>query len=67
MTLIAFETLKQPDGVDAFVQARRKSPLDIAKEVGTAYHPASSASALRRKLLIMSTQEGDLLKSRQGD
>ncbi|KAJ5053263.1 hypothetical protein NUH16_010333 [Penicillium rubens] len=32
VTLIAFETLKQPDGVDVFVSTRRKSPTDIVKE-----------------------------------
>lgn len=49
VTLVAFETFKQPDGVDAFVSARRKTPLNIAKEVGAAYRTSSSSSTLRRK------------------
>lgn len=48
VTLIAFETLKQPDGVDAFVSARRNSPFNIAKEVSTAYQTTSASSASRR-------------------
>ncbi|OKP13443.1 Elongator complex protein 5 [Penicillium subrubescens] len=42
VTFIAFETLKKPDGVDAFVSTRRKSPADIAKEVAAAYQPAAT-------------------------
>jgi Histone acetylation protein 2. len=41
VTLIGFETLKQPEGVDAFVSARRKSPADILKEVAAAYQPST--------------------------
>lgn len=49
VTLIAFETLKRPDGVDAFVWARRKSPLDIAKDVGSVYQVSTSGNIPRRK------------------
>ncbi|GAB1197409.1 hypothetical protein APSETT444_006702 [Aspergillus pseudonomiae] len=42
VTLIAFETLKPLDGVDAFVSARRKSPAQIVKEVGAAYQATST-------------------------
>lgn len=52
VTLIAFETLKQPDGVDAFISARRKSPADIAKEVAAVYQPVSSAGPSRRRCLM---------------
>lgn len=50
MTLISFETFKRPDGVDAFISTRRKSPLDIVKEVDSAYQATpSSTGTLRRK------------------
>lgn len=52
VTLIAFETLKPPDGVDAFITARRKSPTDIAKEVAAAYQPVPSAGPARRRCLM---------------
>lgn len=42
VTLIAFETLKPFDGVDAFVSARRKTPTEIIREVSAAYKPDSS-------------------------
>jgi hypothetical protein len=48
ITLISFETLKSPDGVDAFVSARRKTPAEIIREVATAYQPTQSASPSRR-------------------
>lgn len=51
VTFIAFETLKRPDGVDAFISARRKSTVDIAKEAAAAY-PASSGSSPRRKYTV---------------
>lgn len=54
VTLIAFETLKQPDGVDAFVSAHRKSPADITKEVAAAYQPAASVGPSKRECLINS-------------
>ncbi|KAJ5612706.1 hypothetical protein N7510_005900 [Penicillium lagena] len=52
VTLVAFETLKQPDGVDAFVSARRKSPAEIAREVSAAQQLAGSYSSRRRLILI---------------
>lgn len=42
VTLIAFETLKPFDGVDAFVYARRKTPAEIIRDVSAAYKPDSS-------------------------
>ncbi|KAL2828208.1 Elongator complex protein 5 [Aspergillus cavernicola] len=53
VTLIAFETLKPLDGVDAFISARRKSPSDIVKEVSAAYRPDSSNSPNRRRLILI--------------
>ena len=43
VTLVAFETLKRPDGCDAIVYTRCKSPADIIKEVAAAYQPVASA------------------------
>lgn len=51
VTFIAFETLKKPDGVDAFVSTRRKSPADIVKEVAAAYQPAAATGPSRRESL----------------
>ncbi|RJE25156.1 Killer toxin sensitivity protein [Aspergillus sclerotialis] len=53
VTLIAFETLKQPDGVDTFVSARRKNPQDIAKEVGSASQVSTSSNSSRRRVIII--------------
>ncbi|GLI80942.1 hypothetical protein PoHVEF18_009309 [Penicillium ochrochloron] len=53
VTFIAFETLKKPDGVDAFVSTRRKSPADIVKEVAAAYQPAAATGPSRRRLIII--------------
>ncbi|KAJ5242121.1 Histone acetylation protein 2 [Penicillium citrinum] len=47
VTLISFETLRKPDGVDAFISARRKTPADIMSEVSSAYKPVA-----RRLILI---------------
>lgn len=52
VTFISFETLKQPDGVDVFISARRKSTLDIAKEVRAACS-APSGNQPRRCLIII--------------
>jgi elongator complex protein 5 len=51
VTIIAFETLKKPDGVDAFVSTRQKSPAEIVKEVAAAYQPTAAAGLSRRELL----------------
>ncbi|KAJ5936083.1 Histone acetylation protein 2 [Penicillium verhagenii] len=53
VTIVAFETLKRPDGCDAFVSTRRKSPADIIKEVAAAYQPATSAGPSKRRLIII--------------
>ncbi|KAL5339708.1 Elongator complex protein 5 [Aspergillus crustosus] len=53
VTLIAFETLKPYDGVDAFVSARRKTPPEIVKEVGAAYKPDTSNGPGRRRLILI--------------
>lgn len=42
VTLIAFESLKPFDGVDAFVSARRKTPAEIIREASAAYKPDSA-------------------------
>ncbi|KAJ5825821.1 hypothetical protein N7474_002959 [Penicillium riverlandense] len=52
VTLVAFETLKQPEGVDSFVSARRKSSAEIAREVGAAQQLAGSNSS-RRELPVL--------------
>jgi len=44
VTLISFETLRKPDGVDAFISARRKTPADIMSEVSSAYKPVASTN-----------------------
>lgn len=56
VTLIAFETPKRPDGLDAFVSARRKSPLDIAKEVGSVYQVSTPGNTPRRKCTRQSSR-----------
>ncbi|KAJ5092394.1 Histone acetylation protein 2 [Penicillium alfredii] len=66
VTLIAFETLKQPEGVDAFVSARRKSAGDIFKEVGAAYQPAAATNPSRRHLIIIDSIN-PLLNSKRAD
>ncbi|KAF7597320.1 hypothetical protein BBP40_006260 [Aspergillus hancockii] len=53
VTLIAFETLKPLDGVDAFVSARRKSSSQIVKEVGAAYHTVQSNNPVPRRLILI--------------
>ncbi|OJJ52695.1 hypothetical protein ASPSYDRAFT_51835 [Aspergillus sydowii CBS 593.65] len=53
VTLIAFETLKPFDGVDAFVYARRKTPADIIRDVSAAYKPDSSNIPNRRRLILI--------------
>ncbi|CEL01696.1 Putative Killer toxin sensitivity protein [Aspergillus calidoustus] len=53
VTLIAFETLKPFDGVDAFIPARRKSPSEILKEVGAVDNAVSSNSPNRRRLILI--------------
>ncbi|KAJ5173783.1 Histone acetylation protein 2 [Penicillium coprophilum] len=53
VTLIAFETLKQPEGVDAFVSTRRKSPADIVKEVSAVYQPIAASNPSRRRLILI--------------
>ncbi|KAJ5757412.1 uncharacterized protein N7511_006106 [Penicillium nucicola] len=62
VTLIAFETLKQPEGVDAFVSTRRKSPADIIKEVNA----VASANPSRRRLILIDSIN-PLLGSRRSD
>ncbi|KAJ5147883.1 Histone acetylation protein 2 [Penicillium atrosanguineum] len=66
VTLIAFETLKAPDGVDAFVSARHKSPENIVKEVAAAYQPSTSAAPSKRRLIIIDAIN-PLLSSRRLD
>ncbi|KAJ5622942.1 Histone acetylation protein 2 [Penicillium lividum] len=53
VTLVAFETLKRPDGCDAFVSTRRKCPADIIKEVAEAYQPVASTGPSKRRLIII--------------
>jgi elongator complex protein 5 len=57
VTLIAFETLKQPDGVDAFVSTRRKGPADIIKEVSA----IASANPSRSKVSFIQAAHALLL------
>ncbi|GES62916.1 killer toxin sensitivity protein [Aspergillus terreus] len=66
ITLISFETLKSPDGVDAFVSARRKTPAEIIREVAAAYQPTQSASPSRRRLILIDSIN-PLLHSKKTD
>ncbi|KAJ6150983.1 hypothetical protein N7470_007577 [Penicillium chermesinum] len=65
VTLVAFETLKCPEGCDAFISTRRKSPADIVKEASRAYQPASTGPPKRRLILIDAINP--LLTSRRVD
>ncbi|KAJ5302262.1 hypothetical protein PENANT_c008G10314 [Penicillium antarcticum] len=62
VTLIAFETLKQPEGVDCFVSTRRKSPADISKEVSA----VASENPTRRRLILIDSIN-PLLSSKKSD
>ncbi|KAL2007347.1 hypothetical protein VTN00DRAFT_8785 [Thermoascus crustaceus] len=54
VTFISFETLRRPDGVDAFISARRKKPSELAKEVANAYSaPATTGAQQRRRLILI--------------
>ncbi|KAJ5980120.1 Histone acetylation protein 2 [Penicillium waksmanii] len=53
VTLISFETLRKPDGVDAFISARRKNPADIMSEVASAYQPAKINGPSQRRLILI--------------
>lgn len=54
VTFISFETLRRPDGVDAFISARRKKPSELAKEVVNACPaPATSGAQQRRRLILI--------------
>ncbi|KAL1970289.1 hypothetical protein VTN77DRAFT_5449 [Rasamsonia byssochlamydoides] len=53
VTFVSFETLKRPDGVDAFILARRKRSSDVVKEVTSAYSVPESGGAPRRRLIII--------------
>ncbi|KAJ5887661.1 hypothetical protein N7495_007702 [Penicillium taxi] len=66
ITLISFETLKQPDGVDAFISARRKTPADIIKEVSLAYQVPASVGVSKRRLIIIDAIN-PLLNTRKTD
>jgi elongator complex protein 5 len=47
VTLVAFETLRSFEGVDAFISARKKHPSEIVREVGAADQPASNVPSRR--------------------
>lgn len=47
VTLVAFETLRPFEGVDAFISARKKRPSEIVKEVGAAYQPVANVPSRR--------------------
>ncbi|PYI10761.1 hypothetical protein BO78DRAFT_383158 [Aspergillus sclerotiicarbonarius CBS 121057] len=66
ITFIAFETLKPLEGVDAFVSARRKTPLEILKAVGAAYQNVSSNGPSRRRLILIDAIN-PLLHSKKND
>ncbi|RAK79688.1 Elongator subunit IKI1 [Aspergillus fijiensis CBS 313.89] len=53
ITFVAFETLKPLEGVDAFVAARKKSPLEIIKAVNAAYPNVSTSGPSRRRLILI--------------
>ncbi|KAH8695106.1 putative killer toxin sensitivity protein [Talaromyces proteolyticus] len=62
ITFISFESLKKPNGVDSFIFARRKKPVDLAKEVA-AVAPSSSSGPARRRLIIVDAVNPLLSKS----
>ncbi|KAJ5376486.1 Histone acetylation protein 2 [Penicillium cosmopolitanum] len=66
VTLISFETLRKPDGVDAFISARRKSPADIMSEVASAYQPAKQNGPPQRRLILIDAIN-PLLSSKKPD
>ncbi|KAJ5504885.1 Histone acetylation protein 2 [Penicillium fimorum] len=66
VTLIAFETLKRPEGVDAFVSTCRKSPADIVKEVSAVYQPVAASNPSRRRLILIDSIN-PLLSSKRVD
>lgn len=51
MTLISFETLRKPDGVDAFISARRKTPSDIMSEVASSYKPVANTNGPPQRII----------------
>ncbi|KAL1863729.1 hypothetical protein Plec18167_000825 [Paecilomyces lecythidis] len=53
ITLVAFETLQRPEGVDAFISCRRKRTADIAKEVVNAYPTPAPGTTPRRRLILI--------------
>ncbi|RAL08323.1 Elongator subunit IKI1 [Aspergillus homomorphus CBS 101889] len=53
ITFVAFETLKPPEGVDAFVAGRRKTPLEIIKAVNATYTNVPASSPSRRRLILI--------------
>ncbi|CAI7622186.1 unnamed protein product [Penicillium manginii] len=66
VTLISFETLRKPDGVDAFISARRKSPADIMSEVASAHQPAKITGPPQRRLILIDAIN-PLLSSKKQD
>ncbi|KKK21591.1 hypothetical protein P175DRAFT_0534562 [Aspergillus ochraceoroseus IBT 24754] len=68
VTLIAFETLKPLDGVDAFVSARRKTPVEVVREVAAVYQRESSTgTSARRRLVLIDSINPLLLHSTRAD
>ncbi|EPS28599.1 hypothetical protein PDE_03545 [Penicillium oxalicum 114-2] len=55
VTFISYETLKKPDGVDAFIATRRKTPTEVVREASAAYQPGVGAETPRRRLIIIDT------------
>ncbi|KAJ5484920.1 hypothetical protein N7539_004908 [Penicillium diatomitis] len=53
VTFISYETLKRPDGVDAFISTRRKTPTEIIREASSAYHQGTGTEPVRRRLIII--------------
>ncbi|KAK1149839.1 hypothetical protein N8T08_003395 [Aspergillus melleus] len=66
VTYIAFESLNPPQGVDAFIPARGKKPADIAKEVSSVHHAASSSPSRQGRLIIIDSIN-PLIHSRRTD
>ncbi|KAJ5109877.1 Histone acetylation protein 2 [Penicillium argentinense] len=66
VTLISFETLRKPDGVDAFISTRCKSPTDIMREVAECHKPATTTGPPQRRLILIDAIN-PLLSSRKLD
>ncbi|KAL1960026.1 hypothetical protein VTO42DRAFT_198 [Malbranchea cinnamomea] len=66
VTYISFDTLKRPDGVDTFIQTRRKKLSEIAKEVVGSYPSPPQATQTPPKRCLVIFDSLHPLVSRKG-